>query len=133
MRALDYFIVPESLWPVGLIVIVIAAMRIKYDSEAAHIMKTIKKDYLAMTKDKYLNTKRTYYVCNRHGESDQAFHLLKIASNHNNLCPFPKPLKERIQCLADAAFLQIHFNREHVVQGYMYPWSFTVDVHVESL
>ena len=113
-----------------------AAMRNKYDSEAAHIMMTIERDYMAIAKDNHdFDTKRTYYVCKHiiREKPGQAFDLRQDAStNSSTLCPFPKQLKECIQCLGDAAFLQIKFNPEdkRVFHGRhcCYPWSFTVDI-----
>ncbi len=50
LQALDYFNIPETLWPEGLIAA--AAVSQKYDMEACTIMDTVKGKVMAMAKEK---------------------------------------------------------------------------------
>ena len=51
LQALDYFNIPETLWPKGLIAA--SAVSRKYDIEACTIMDTFKGKVMAMAKDKF--------------------------------------------------------------------------------
>lgn len=133
LRALDYFIIPETLWPLGLFVM--KSMCQKWDSEANHIMETINNDYMAICKDRHnYQSEKTYYVCKRaRGQTSGPTFCLLTLENATTLqgvlCPFPEPLKERMKILAQAAFLQIKFNPEDKVERFCRrPWSFTIDV-----
>ncbi len=49
LQALDYFNVPKTLWPEGLVAASIVSH--KYDREAGTIMDTVKSKVVAMVKD----------------------------------------------------------------------------------
>lgn len=142
LEALDYFIVPDTLRPVGLAIVVMAAQRQKYRAAADHIMATIKKDYMALATDTYVcNTKHIYHVGKESNKDD--FWIQEERSIDpdetplTTLAPFPMPLKEHLQRLADTEFLQIVFNDQQETNycssacANWRPWSFKIGVDLE--
>jgi len=137
LQALDYFNIPETLWPEGLIAALAVSQR--YDMEAATIMDTVKGKVMAVAKDKTdFDITQQYYV---YTNTLQAFDLktarLDYVSWSRILLQLPQPLKERIQALADKAFLQVQFNPKTKSDPF-YPltadeldsaWSFTIKVY----
>lgn len=139
LKALDYFIIPDTLWPVGLVVM--AAICQGYDANAHHIMATIKSDYLSLAQeDKQwheYNTRRIYHIGKDYSEhgfgireeslftffdyqnlssiNKRIYNMMSVYSSippKSTPSPLPEPLKERLQRLADAEFLRITFNPE---------------------
>lgn len=113
LQALDYFNIPETLWPKGLIAA--SAVSRKYDIEACTIMDTVKGKVMAMAKDKFDFDRTQEYHVYRSSEQGpfkdgNAFGLK--SEFDGNLCAelvlqLPQPLQDRIQALADQAFLQV--------------------------
>ena len=135
IQALDYFNIPETFWPEGLIAA--SAVSQKYDIEACRIMDTIKGKVMAMAKDKIYFDRTQKYSVYRNSETgpfkpEYAFRLQTDPSGP--VLQLPEPLKERIQALADKAFLQIQFNPKsethyNVSNPSASSWSFTIKVH----
>lgn len=138
IQALDYFNIPETLWPEGLIAA--SAVSQKYDIAACEIMDTIKGEVKAMAKDKFDFDRTQKYYVYRNSENgpfkpQYAFGVmtaLSIDFRSQQVLQPPEPLKERIQALADKAFLQIQFNPESDPSASWPPWSFTIKVHSVS-
>ncbi len=139
LQALDYFNIPETLWPEGLIAAL--AVSQKYDMEAATIMDTVKGKVMATAKDNtHFDITQQYYV---YRNTLQAFGLTTDCLEVSRLewsrllLQLPQPLKERIQALADKAFLQVHFNPKTKSDLNYLPtadaldsaWSFTIKVY----
>ena len=121
LKALDYFNIPENLWPEGLIAM--AAVGTKYDLIANQLMNTIKSDVVALAKDaSNIQTQKQYSVFfNIYMIPDQkeleSGHALILGPPYNpgripHPCQLPAALVQRLQHLADAPFLQIAFDSD---------------------
>ena len=139
LKALDYFNIPEELWPEGLLAM--AAVGRKYDREANQIMHTIKAEMTALVESMDdMSTQKQYAV----GYSTSQKNVLGVWApigyrSSSVICPLPPSLKERLQCLADDMWFDIKFNPEEIQHGTYRGsksstyWSFTVAMHVPSV
>ena len=138
IQALDYFNIPETLWPEGLIAA--SAVSQKYDIAACAIMDTIKGKVMAMAKNKFTFDRTHKYFVYRNSETRpfKPESALGVHTDFRKLLlsqqalQLPEPLKERIQALADQAFLQIQFNPDphsDVSCPLASSWSFIIKVH----
>jgi hypothetical protein len=142
LQALHYFNIPETLWPEGLIAA--SAVSHRYDIEACTIMDTIKSKVMAMAKKDQVDSDRTqqYYIYRNspQGPSKDG-NIFDLRTEYDGplwsklVLQLPQPLKERIQALADKAFLQLEFNpKPTLTSHYSYldgglSWSFSIKVH----
>lgn len=116
LKALDYFNIPENLWPEGLIAV--AAVGTKYDCIANQLMNTIKSDIVALAKDNStIQTQKQYLVFasihphQSESESERGHALILRPYVYNSArnsspCQLPAALVQRLQHLADVSFLQ---------------------------
>ena len=127
LQALDYFNIPETLWPKGLIAA--SAVSRKYDIEACTIMDTFKGKVMAMAKDKFDFDRTHEYYVYRNSEQGpfkdgNAFGLKSEIDGNlyaELVLQLPQPLQDRIQALADQAFLQVQLNAKTKLCS-DYPW-----------
>ena len=119
IKALEYFNIPENLWPEGLIAM--AAMSTKFDLMANQLMNTIKSEIVAMAKSKYdVRTRLDFSVfTNNHQHQHENALILRPHTFGKDPLRLPAALEQRLQHHADDAFIQIKFN----------PTFFTVGTH----
>ena len=124
LKALEYFNIPEALWPEGLIAM--AAIGPKYDLIANQLMNTIKSQIVAIAKSNYeARTQKEYSVfpnpSRYRGQHDAGDALILTEGIRDaQPCQLHAALVRRLQHLADDAFLEINFSSD----------SFTVGIYI---
>lgn len=120
LKALDYFNIPEKLWPEGLLAM--AAVGTKYDLIADQLMNTIKSDIVALAKDTSNILTHKQYSVFASSDPDQSKsetergHALILrpytykSARNSSPCQVPAALVQRLQHLADVSFLQLTFS-----------------------
>lgn len=148
MTALEYFIVPQSMWPVG--ILYAAAVRDQLDGIADRIMTHVKADFKEPPRQMNFSSKnaqtgspeiKQYYICKPlevYGREapcqercccrDSAGpNMYQYIAQQNFRCAIPAPLQERLIARANACFLELKFNPT-VQQLGGHPWAFKVSV-----
>ena len=110
LQALDYFNIPETLWPEGLIAA--SAVSQSYDREACTIMDTVKGKVMAMARNRTDFDRTQQYYVYRNSEPGplefgNAFDLkteFDVYSWSKLVLQLPQPLKERSRQLQTKRF-----------------------------
>ena len=109
VKALEYFNMPDRMWPKGLIAAVIE--RNKRDALVSTIMSMIESDFGTVSRESSRYTASKRYLLTLKGRSDIQCHN----SNHSwitlkPLHPIPEWLSDRLGSLTNEAFLLTTFN-----------------------
>lgn len=119
LQALDYFNLPESMWPLGLYLR--HSHCLKGDKVAKQLMTTIKTDFSKMVEQ---DTNYAAAFTKRYGVYDgrQGLHLEAINAGKRGLsnCSISEPLEWRLRDLAAAECLAIEFESCSGVNGQVY-------------
>ena len=104
-KALEYFIVPRSLWPTGLDAA--AALREKHDNAAENLMVTVRADFakIANTAKDFTASKK-YFVIETKVDTGVSYSVCCALTYDLRTVQLPKPLATRLERLATAEFSQ---------------------------
>ena len=138
ITALEYFIVPQTMWPVGLLCAAIA--RDKLDGIASRIMNQVEANFIAASKDKHevrlvsSNVAKLEYCLHQEatekgGTPTTSCHQHSISCRREYssiIHPVPVPLQERIISLGKAAFLTVTNDTSTESRSRYHSWAFMV-------
>lgn len=140
LKALEYLIVPQSMWPVG--VRYAAALRNQLDGIADRIMRHVKADFEAPPREYSSKSEVKQYWIRKPLQvsgptapcQQEAFHCCSTRGLENIIfCPLisaaPAPLQERLIAQAKSSFLKLRFN-SMVEQSRIHPCAFEVSVAI---
>lgn len=108
-QALDYFNLPEVMWPTGLLVRHAQSRRL--DSLASKLIATIKTDFFKLARKKQEDSGAI--ISKMYQLESKPYAGICLMPNSGPgpeaLLPFEKPLRDRLTVLAAAEFLSVSF------------------------
>ena len=127
IQALDYFIVPDVIWPVGLLAA--RTTRGKYDAVVNRILIKIQADFTAMSTDPshFLESKR-YDLIGKGSAISCIDHVSYQWAGQTILFPTPEPLQQKLIWQCEIAFFTIQFNTAKRDRHGRPPWNFEISM-----
>ena len=117
-QALDYFNLPKSMWPAGLLVRHVQGRQL--DSLASNFMATIKADFVELA-EREQEDDRACWRCTIISREYQLFNDKPPAGIHlrsggydRKGISFDQPLRDRLTALAAREFLKVSFANHHL-------------------
>ena len=146
LKALEYFIVPQNMWPVG--IRYAAALRDQVDGIADRIMSHVKADFMKAPPHEYSSQSevKRYWICKPlevsgptapcQAAPDSKGSRCSCAVGRGNTCPLifeiPAPLKKMLIAKAklQGSFLKLSFNYMIEHSTVNHPWAFEVSAPI---